>query len=337
MTTQISQANLAIIADDEDTGRVLLAESVNEVGLQSLEYDNGVDALNAALAHNVTIVLLDVDMPQMDGYEVCRRLRAEQRFATIPIVMVTGHEDSAAITRAFEAGATDFISKPVNWALLPRRLEYILRNASAARELNERMVQVNTLVEALPDTLWVVTPQGELKWVPKADDTIGPGRPRVPIPLLSTVRTAIERTARDGMQRTIDYRGQRASGEPATYELRFSRREAGDVVVLRRDTTERSAAAERIEYLAYFDPLTNLPNRQRCMETAEGFFQDAARAGDQVAILCIDLNFLKRVNDTFGHVMGDRVLQAFAGKLVEATQPLRAETPDALISRLGGD
>src|SRR5439155_728388 len=83
-------------------------------------------ALDAALSQDVAIVLLDVDMPGMDGNSVCRRLRAESRFATVPIVMVTGHEDSPAITRAFEAGATDFISKPVNWALLPRRLEYIL-------------------------------------------------------------------------------------------------------------------------------------------------------------------------------------------------------------------
>ncbi len=87
-------------------------------GLAALSFDNGVEALEAALSQEVAIVLLDVDMPGMDGYAVCRRLRAEPRFATVPIVMVTGHEDSAAISRAFEAGATDFISKPVNWALL---------------------------------------------------------------------------------------------------------------------------------------------------------------------------------------------------------------------------
>src|SRR5690349_14878607 len=159
MSTEIKRLPpLALIADDEQLGRVLLIESVAEVGLQSLDFDNGTDACAAALANDVAIVLLDVDMPGMNGYEVCRRLRAEPRFARIPIVMVTGHEDSVAITRAFEAGATDFVSKPVNWSLLPRRLEYILRNAAAARALNERMVQVKTLVEALPDTLWVVTP-----------------------------------------------------------------------------------------------------------------------------------------------------------------------------------
>src|SRR5690349_18518633 len=113
---------IAIIADDESTGLVLLGESVAQVGLEALAFDNGADALAAALDNQVAIVLLDVDMPGLDGYEVCRRLRADARFATTPIVMVTGHEDSDAITLAFEAGATDFVSKPVNWALLPRRL-----------------------------------------------------------------------------------------------------------------------------------------------------------------------------------------------------------------------
>ena len=157
---------LAIIADDEELGRLLLAESATETGLEPLVFDNGLAALDAALSQETAIILLDVDMPGMDGYTVCRRLRAEQRLATVPIVMVTGHEDAAAISRAFEAGATDFISKPVNWALLPRRIEYILRNAAAARALAERVSQVHTLVEAIPDTLWVVTPDGNIQWSP---------------------------------------------------------------------------------------------------------------------------------------------------------------------------
>ena len=133
MSEAVAQQPLAIIADDEELGRVLLAEASAEVGLRSLSFDNGTDALDAALsAPDVGLVLLDVDMPGLDGFSVCQRLREHARFATVPIVMVTGHEDAVAISRAFEAGATDFVSKPVNWALLSRRLEYILRNAAAA-------------------------------------------------------------------------------------------------------------------------------------------------------------------------------------------------------------
>ena len=217
---------IAIIADDEDLGRLLLAETAVASGLSPLSFDNGVAALEAALSQDVAIVLLDVDMPGMDGYTVCRRLRADPRFATVPIVMVTGHEDSAAITRAFDAGATDFISKPVNWALLPRRLAYILRNA---------------------------------------------------------------------------------------------------------------AASERIERLAYFDTLTGLPNRQRCIDVAERLFAEAAIAEQQVAVIYVDLNSFKRVNDTFGHTVGDAVLKSVAVRLKRAVAPFQSANHTVSVARFGGD
>jgi len=226
MSAAVHTGPIAIIADDEDLGRLLLAETAEASGLKSLTFDNGEAALNAALSHEVAIVLLDVDMPGKDGYEVCRRLRAEARFTTVPIVMVTGHEDSTAISRAFEAGATDFISKPVNWALLPRRLAYILRNA---------------------------------------------------------------------------------------------------------------AAAERIERLAYFDTLTGLPNRQRCLETAERLFAEAEQSREQVAVLYMDLNSFKRVNDTFGHSVGDAVLRNVAGKLSPIMSRFQARNTHVSVARFGGD
>ena len=221
-----SATPIAIIADDEETGRLLLAESAEQVGLTPLLFDNGTAALEAALSYGAAIVLLDVEMPGLDGYAVCRRLRADPRFTTTPIVMVTGHEDSTAITLAFDAGATDFVSKPVNWALLPRRLEYILRNA---------------------------------------------------------------------------------------------------------------AAAERIERLAYFDSLTGLPNRQRCLETAERQFTQAAGAGQSVAVVYLDLNSFKRINDTFGHSAGDAVLRTVAGRLTHSLDRPEGEPAHVSLARFGGD
>jgi diguanylate cyclase (GGDEF)-like protein len=225
MSANPSRPRIAIIADDEDLGRLLLVETATTTGLTPQAFDDGAAALEAALSQDVSIVLLDVDMPGMDGYSVCRRLRGEARFATVPIVMVTGHEDSVAISLAFDAGATDFISKPVNWALLPRRLSYILRNA---------------------------------------------------------------------------------------------------------------AAAERIERLAYFDTLTGLPNRQRCMETAQREFETAAPA-ESVAIIYMDLNGLKKVNDTFGHSAGDAVLKDVARKLTARLAEFEGAYGHLFLARFGGD
>jgi diguanylate cyclase len=217
---------IAIVADDEEIGRLLLAATVVEAGLAALAFSDGIAALDAAMHCDAAVVLLDVDMPGMDGYEVCRRLRTERRYARVPIVMVTGHEDANAISLAFDAGATDFISKPVNWALLPRRLAYILRNA---------------------------------------------------------------------------------------------------------------AAAERIERLAYFDTLTGLPNRQRCIDTAEEFFAEATSLHETAAVIYLDLNSFKRVNDTFGHFVGDAVLKDVAAKLALALAPFESQHVRIGAARFGGD
>jgi diguanylate cyclase len=329
---------LAIIADDEELGRLLLAESAAGTGLEPLCFDNGLAALEAALSREVAIILLDVDMPGMDGYSVCRRLRAEPRLATVPIVMVTGHEDADAIGHAFEAGATDFISKPVNWALLPRRIEYILRNAAAARALAERVSQVHTLVEAIPDTLWVVAPDGNIRWSPNAAPTDDMSAAVLAPPeRLPEALESIQQTARDGLQRKLAYREDDASGLHRSFELRFNRREGGDVVVLRQDTSERTAAAEHIERLAYFDPLTSLPNRQRCLETAERLFGEAAESQQSVAVVYLDLNSFKRVNDTFGHSVGDAVLRTVAGKLTRTLEGFQAGCAHLSVARFGGD
>jgi diguanylate cyclase len=347
MSHEPSAGPIAIIADDEELGRLLLAESAAATGLEVLAFDNGPAALEAALSRDVAVVMLDVDMPGMDGYTVCRRLRGEPRLANVPIVMVTGHEDAAAINLAFEAGATDFISKPVNWALLPRRIEYILRNAAAARALAERVAQVRTLIDALPDTLWVVAPDGSIQWSPNAgtpesgaaDLRAAYERPAAlaPAERLPNVLAAIRQTACDGLQRKLEYREDGSAALRRSFELRFSRREGGDVVVVRQDTSERTAAAEHIERLAYFDPLTELPNRQRCIETAENLFAEAAQLQQSVAVIYLDLNNFKRVNDTFGHSVGDAVLRTVAGKLSRTLDSFQTPGAQLSVARFGGD
>lgn len=138
MSTSANRCATALIADDDDANRLLLADAAEQAGFAVIEVADGEAALQAARAEGFDLALLDVEMPKCNGYEVCRALRSDPRLQHKPIMMITDHDDAVSIERAFEAGATDFMSKPINWPLLPHRLKYLLRNAQS----EERMRQI---------------------------------------------------------------------------------------------------------------------------------------------------------------------------------------------------
>jgi diguanylate cyclase (GGDEF)-like protein len=124
-----------LVADDDPISLLFLVETLDQAGFQTVVVGDGATALTAARAQTFDVALLDVDMPQLDGYEVCRAMRSTSELQHLPIVMITGHDDPDSIARAYADGATDFISKPINCTLLPHRLRYILRNSFAEQQL----------------------------------------------------------------------------------------------------------------------------------------------------------------------------------------------------------
>jgi diguanylate cyclase (GGDEF)-like protein len=133
--TKTHAAPSVLIADDDELGRIFLVETLEAAGFSTVCAVDGSTALQAIATEAFALVLLDVEMPGMDGYEVCRRLRSDPALKYLPIVMITGNDDATSIERAFNAGATDFIAKPLNWNLLPHRVRYVLRNAEADARL----------------------------------------------------------------------------------------------------------------------------------------------------------------------------------------------------------
>jgi diguanylate cyclase (GGDEF)-like protein len=127
-----------LVADDDEINLMLLREALEAEGFDVDTVTDGATALRAGSTGDYDVVLLDVAMPRLDGYAVCRKLRASATTRHLPIIMITSRDDSASINRAYDAGATDFIAKPVNWHLMPHRLRYVLRSAendARAREL----------------------------------------------------------------------------------------------------------------------------------------------------------------------------------------------------------
>jgi signal transduction histidine kinase len=126
-----------VIIDDDAGLRVMVREALEQAGLEVEEAADGEQGLAVIESVLPDIVLLDVMMPKLDGFALCNKLRRHPKFAHLPVMMITGLEDVQSIDRAFEIGATHFLTKPINWALLSHHVRYALRNSQLEHELLE--------------------------------------------------------------------------------------------------------------------------------------------------------------------------------------------------------
>jgi DNA-binding response OmpR family regulator len=125
------QPTRVLIVDDDPTQLLLMSETLRQRGFEVVEARDGAVAAAEHRAFDPDLVLLDIEMPEMDGFAACASIRREAD-PDLPIIMVTGLDDAESIHRAFAAGATDFITKPINWALFHHRVAAILRTARAS-------------------------------------------------------------------------------------------------------------------------------------------------------------------------------------------------------------
>src|SRR5689334_14087963 len=157
----MSQVNTILIVDDEPFGRDTLTALLQPQGYQLLLAANGPEALAQAAAHPPDLVLLDVMMPGMDGFEVCRRVRADPLLREVPVIMLTALDDRVSRLQGIEAGADDFITKPFDRVELRSRVRTITRLNRYRRLLAER-ARFDWVVEHADDGYLIVGEAGNL-------------------------------------------------------------------------------------------------------------------------------------------------------------------------------
>ncbi len=148
MTLSSVKRPLVLVVDDDPIVRILARQMLEADGFTIAEADDGTTAIDFFTNQLPDLLLLDVKLPTLDGFTTCERLRSLAGGDHIPVLMITGHDDVSSITRAYEAGATDFISKPINWLILKQRLRYMLRAGQVLEELWESQAHlINSLRE----------------------------------------------------------------------------------------------------------------------------------------------------------------------------------------------
>ena len=136
--TGAAEASRILVVDDDSTMRLLMTETLAEDGYTLAQVDNGPEAIEALTSFEPDMVLLDVKMPGMSGFEVCSQIRKLTGNTDVSVVMVTGLDDPESIEKAFQLGATAFITKPINWDTFPYRIQYLLKARNAIVALKQR-------------------------------------------------------------------------------------------------------------------------------------------------------------------------------------------------------
>ncbi|MCP3872002.1 MAG: response regulator [Desulfobacteraceae bacterium] len=133
---------LVLIVDDDMAIRMLARESLEQVDLKVEEAKDGIQALIKFERLQPDIVLLDINLPKMNGFGVCETIRNMPNGSQTPILMVTGADDVDSINQAYDAGATDFAVKPLNWLILQHRVRYMLRASGALSQLRSSQIRL---------------------------------------------------------------------------------------------------------------------------------------------------------------------------------------------------
>jgi len=326
-----------LLVDDDEVNLLLTGIALRERGFQLTEADSGTRALELLRSQAPDVIVLDAVMPGLDGFATCRAIRALSGFENVPVLMLTGLDDDDSITRAYQAGATDFFVKTTQWSLLAGRLHYLLRASRTRLELERskaKLARAQDLAR-MGSFDWRHGERGErpgLLMSPEALRVFGYG-PLERLGLRSLLhmvpqddRRGLIRQLHDALRRStvlatdvpivlLDGR-QRIIHIEAEPDFNEHGQGAGYTGIV-QDVTDRRQAEDKIRHLANFDALTGLPNRRQLIWRAERALEQARRMSHQFALLLIDLDRFKVINDTLGHGAGDELL-------VEVGRRLRA-------------
>ncbi|HZN12776.1 MAG TPA: EAL domain-containing protein [Acidimicrobiales bacterium] len=342
--TRSDAASVILVVDDEPDVRFLTSWHLKQAGYEVRELESGEAALDAL--DGVDLIVLDYRLPGLTGLDT---LRAINDRSGPPVVMMTAMGSEALAVDAMRAGAIDYLAKGGDYlARLPEIIERSARLHRLTRRVEESQRLAEGLLEAAPDAIVVVDAEGRIELVNRQtralfgwerEELVGQQlevlmparfRDRHPDlvkgyrddPLVRPMGADLELVAcrRDGTE------------FPVAVSLSPLQTEHGLLISAAiRDITDRKHAEAALAHQATHDVLTGLPNRILLKDRLTQALERTRRNGTKVAVLFLDVDRLKVINDSRGHSTGDELLQAISSRLTDAMR-----SGDTL-ARFGGD
>ncbi|GAA0310597.1 diguanylate cyclase [Rhodovulum strictum] len=367
-----------LIVDDVATNRIVMKVRLSEAHYDVIQARDGASALLAARRERPDLILMDMALPDMEATDLCRALKSHPETAEIPLIVVAGARSADAKMRALEAGADEFLSKPLDEMILLARVRNLLR----ARETAEELALRNGTHRALgfAEAAEPFVPPGRVALI-AADPRTGLTWRAGLSPLLSETLATINRAEAlaahadqpgadvfvidsrlapegAGLRLVSELRAHSATRHAAVLvvvpeaaretaamaldlganDLVVGPVDAQELAIRIRSQLRRKHQADRLRAtvedglrLAVTDPLTGLFNRRYALPHLARIAERAAETGRGYAVMLLDLDRFKQVNDRFGHAAGDAVLVEVARRLQDNLRPVD------LVARIGGE
>ncbi|QZY56497.1 GGDEF domain-containing response regulator [Crassaminicella profunda] len=331
-----------LVVDDSKLMRVTFRKFLENEGYDVIEAKDGMKAIDLFLELKPDIVLMDFVMPGMSGVTACAKLQELPDGKNTPVIMITSLEDEDSVNLAFEAGATDYISKPINWAVLRQRLNRLLRARHTEMNLNQSEAFARSIINHAVEgiitidkngTIGYINPAAEKIFGYRSSEIIGKNIDRI-IPKLY-YRDYENMDMKDSFINTNkEIIAQRKDESILPIDFTVSKFYVGQkcfFTIILRDITERKRYEEMIKYQAFYDSLTGLPNRLLLKERMALEISHAKQTKQKLGLMYLDLDRFKLINDTLGHDIGDKLLKEIANRLK------RCVRQDDTVARIGGD
>lgn len=346
-------SSVLLIVDDYPENLISMRALLQRQDWHVMTAASGFEALNLLLEHDIDLVLLDVQMPGMDGFEVARLMRGSQRTRLTPIIFLTANEQSQdAVIKGYASGAVDYLFKPFDPQILKPKVQALLehqRNRRALQRLSHDLEVARAFNASVLDNaaegILVLSEDGMIRFANPAisrllnapvKDLEGKEfldflqKPHIPLWADSEFYAGYQRgeTLRlhDALLRTAP--GQQV---PVALSCAPLPSEQHAMVVTVLDMSVVRHLHQQLEFQAVTDPLTGLLNRRGFYQTVENLLLRGERSDSSWVLLYLDLDGFKRVNDSLGHDAGDRVLRWVSEQLKACLRPFD------ILARMGGD
>jgi len=353
-----------LIIDDSTYNREILSRRLSRYGVNVLTAENGAKGLEVVGQKSVDLILLDIMMPVMNGYEVLTNLKGNTATKDIPVLMISALSEVDSIVRCIEVGAEDYLPTPFNPVVLHARIKACLekkilrdREQENIEKLELARQKLETAIESIEDGFAVFDKEHRLSLCNKPFQELYPGveklgfhgftyedllRENLKLHVYFEERRRIEQinVGIDEEENWIRLQNShQKAAEPYLIRLRDGRwievvnsfTPDGGQVSVHKDVTNRKEDEDRLTYQASHDSLTGLANRAEFENCLSRSFDSVKGTNEKFAVMFLDLDGFKSINDTLGHEVGDQVL-IYVGEALKKC----IRTQDR-VARLGGD